>query len=44
MAMKAAALGRIGKKLNIQQKIHVFKSTVESHLNYWSSTSAIGEI
>lgn len=37
MAHKTNILRRIGKKLNMQQKIYVYKTIVEAHLHYCSS-------
>lgn len=37
MAHKTSILRRVGKKLNMQQKIYVYKSIIEAHLNYCST-------
>lgn len=34
MAMKCNVLMRIGNRLNMQQKIQIYKSTIETHINY----------
>lgn len=37
MAKKTGVLQRIGRKLNMQQKIDIYKTTIETHLNYCAS-------
>lgn len=37
MAKKTGVLSRVGNKLNMQQKIDIYKTTIEPHINYCSS-------
>lgn len=37
MALKAGILKRTGSKFNMQQKIQIYKTTIEPHVNYCSS-------
>lgn len=37
MALKTGILSRVGNRLSMQQKIEIYKATIETHLNYCST-------